>query len=566
MPDQLSEEDKPLVRKVDGDKIEETKPVVWTPEDASRFLTSAIHESQRPLADALKQRPVTSKALAVMLTIIVVAAAVIGFILWNQMEKAEKRADSSQSQRDQALIERHQQEAKAVTLLDKLEDAQLKHTALNQRVDSLQGSEEALRRAQSDMAKYRRQAELLKNQIAGLEMEKAAIQRQMDAVRAMVIDHQNEGEVPEEPENPFEAAPAQPEAAAAAEPAGQAKSLPLPLPVETGTAEAPEPVQTPEPLQTGESVKNTEPPATEVHPEAAAEAEQPQARTAPVEAEAIDTTEPEAVSKAKADAEAVQAAQPEATAVTQDNPPQKTAPPSEPSRPILSPEKFLAENEATPEKKPAVVVMPVEDKPAEVKTAPLITEENKTVGNEPAEVKPIEEQAARSTAADDMPRPKAMPITETAPDYHDEEDNGPIKSTPIRLEDMPQLQVEAVAQTRDDAALTQQESAFIGNAVAASHAAASGHDASENAADAAGHDSPEPHPDDDVSIDRAVEEIRAAVEDIKRHGDPLEAAAITSGAVTAADGPAAGAGGGAAGISGPAAIGALKRDLDRKGQ
>ncbi|MCD7897390.1 MAG: hypothetical protein LUG50_12065 [Planctomycetaceae bacterium] len=169
-------------------KIDESKPVIWTPEDASRFLTSAIHEAQRPLAEALKQRPITTRALTVMVAIIVVAALVIALILSNQLEKAEKRAELNQTARDTLLAERHEISAKATTLEDRLNNAIAEQQALATTIDSLKGNEEILRKTQSDLARFRRQAELLRSQISGLEMEKAAIARQLAAIKALAME------------------------------------------------------------------------------------------------------------------------------------------------------------------------------------------------------------------------------------------------------------------------------------------------------------------------------------------------------------------------------------------
>ncbi len=179
----MSADDKPQVPKIDV-----SKPVVWTPEDASRFLTSAIHEAQRPLAEALKQRPITARALTVMVAIIVLAALIIALILSNQLEKAEKRAELNQAARDTLLAERHEISAKATTLEDRLNNAISEQRTLATTIDSLKGNEEILRKTQSDLARFRRQAELLRSQISGLEMEKAAIARQLEAIKALAME------------------------------------------------------------------------------------------------------------------------------------------------------------------------------------------------------------------------------------------------------------------------------------------------------------------------------------------------------------------------------------------
>ncbi|MCC8166204.1 MAG: hypothetical protein LIQ31_08655 [Planctomycetes bacterium] len=179
----MSTDNKPHVPKID-----ESKPVVWTPEDASRFLTSAIHEAQRPLAEALKQRPITARALTVMVAIIIVAALIIALILSNQLEKAEKRAELNQAARDTLLAERHEINAKATTLEDRLNNAIAEQRELASTIDSLKVNEEVFKKTQADLARFRRQAELLRSQISGLEMEKAAIARQLEAIKALAME------------------------------------------------------------------------------------------------------------------------------------------------------------------------------------------------------------------------------------------------------------------------------------------------------------------------------------------------------------------------------------------
>lgn len=160
---------------------EEPKSVVWTPEDASRFLTAAIHEAQRPLAEALKHRPVTSKALAVLVALLVLGAAAIGLILSSQLEKSEKVAAEARQAREVVLTDKAELQAKSSILEERLNSA-------NMAITGMRNNEGELKRTKTDLQRSRRQNELLRNQIAGLEMEKMALARQLEAVKAMALD------------------------------------------------------------------------------------------------------------------------------------------------------------------------------------------------------------------------------------------------------------------------------------------------------------------------------------------------------------------------------------------
>lgn len=167
-------------------KNDETKPVAWTPEDANRFLTSAIHEAQRPLEDALKKRPITSGWFAGIIALLVFAAFAIALLLSSQLEKTEQRAENINRLREEILTEKVQLEAKSTLLEERLTNAANEITAL-------QGSGEELRGAKNDLVRFRRQNELLRRQISGLEMEKTALARQLEAVKAMAIDGDLDG-------------------------------------------------------------------------------------------------------------------------------------------------------------------------------------------------------------------------------------------------------------------------------------------------------------------------------------------------------------------------------------
>lgn len=211
-------------------KVEDVKPVAWTPEDASRFLTSAIQEAQRPLADALKDRPVTSKAFTVILAVICLAALIIGLILSSQIEKADRQVDRANKEkkeladhRDAIRLEKDRLQIMSEALESRLIDARQQHTTLESRlqeqIEAARGGDEELRRIRSDMQRFRRQNELLRSQISGLEMEKVALARQLEAVKAMAIDQAVDGEALEEPLAGDALPEATPPESAAAEPA-----------------------------------------------------------------------------------------------------------------------------------------------------------------------------------------------------------------------------------------------------------------------------------------------------------------------------------------------------------
>lgn len=173
----MTEEKSPLPRD------DEAKPVVWTPEDASRFLTAAIHEAQRPLAEALKDRPITSRAMTIIVAVLVLGAAVIALILSSQIEKADKAADEARKAREVILTDKAELQARTGILEDRLGRA-------NSAMAGMRDSENDLKRARVDLQRSRRQNELLRSQISGLEMEKMALARQLEAVKAMAVDRE----------------------------------------------------------------------------------------------------------------------------------------------------------------------------------------------------------------------------------------------------------------------------------------------------------------------------------------------------------------------------------------
>ncbi|MCD8138843.1 MAG: hypothetical protein LUE17_03530 [Planctomycetaceae bacterium] len=174
-------------------KIDETKPVVWTAEDASRFMTSAIREAQKPLADALKQRPMTSRALTLVISIIIAAALIIGLILSNQLEKTEKRAEGAQLAREEILGEKMVLQAQTQALEDRLNAIQNRHDELYSQVADLKANEERHRRTISELARFRQNNEILREHISGLESEKAALSNKL--LKALSIEPGTDAEL-----------------------------------------------------------------------------------------------------------------------------------------------------------------------------------------------------------------------------------------------------------------------------------------------------------------------------------------------------------------------------------
>ncbi|MCC8180423.1 MAG: hypothetical protein LIP23_05880, partial [Planctomycetes bacterium] len=171
---------------------------VWTPEDASRFLTSAIHEAQRPLADALKRRSVSAGVLALVVILLAAAATVVGWVLHSQLVKAEAAAEAAREAGASAINQRHELLARTEGLNAKLaaETEQLEQLRRQYRADTERleteltanrGNEDELKRIPTEMQRNRRQNLLLRSQISGLEMEKQALARQLAAVKALAM-------------------------------------------------------------------------------------------------------------------------------------------------------------------------------------------------------------------------------------------------------------------------------------------------------------------------------------------------------------------------------------------
>ncbi|MDR1535642.1 MAG: hypothetical protein LBU64_11215 [Planctomycetota bacterium] len=198
---------------LDPGKLEkDIRPAIWTPEDASRFLTAAIHEAQRPLAEALRQRPVTTRGLLLIVGIMFLSAAAVVLFLSRQLEKVELTGQKALGERERAVEERLELQTRADGLESRLAEVQNQNSGL--RADS-----EELRRIREENQRFRRQTGLLRSQISGLELEKQALLQQLEAVRALIIDAEEEkGGVgvdeekinPASPENGYVVLPPQP--------------------------------------------------------------------------------------------------------------------------------------------------------------------------------------------------------------------------------------------------------------------------------------------------------------------------------------------------------------------
>jgi hypothetical protein len=294
----MSPDDKTCASRSEG-----TKPVVWTAEDASRFLTSAIHEAQKPLAEALKQRPITSKALTMLIAVIIVAALAIALILSSQLEKTEKRADLALRARDEIMSEKVTLQAQSQAMEDRLNSLQSRHDELYGKVSDLKMNEERHRRAISELARFKQSNDILRDHISGLEQEKAALSTKL--LKALSIEPGSEVELDklvEEAGGEDGAAPDAPEARDAPdEPDKQPESIP---PVDQSdepniggamappSVSEPEPVTEPEPAPEPEPTPEPEPVADAIaEPEPVVEPAEPTPEAIPEETETPEAAE-----------------------------------------------------------------------------------------------------------------------------------------------------------------------------------------------------------------------------------------------------------------------------------
>jgi hypothetical protein len=173
----------------DSNRLEQSiRPTVWTPEDASRFLTSAIQEAQRPLAEALRQRPITTKGLLLLVGIMTLACAIVITFFSRQLDKTEQAAERAVGARDEALTQKLELLAKTEGLEARLAVAQEVQAAIRTESAELRNDAEEFRRLKEENQRFRRQGAILRNQISGLEMEKQALAKQLEAVKSLLID------------------------------------------------------------------------------------------------------------------------------------------------------------------------------------------------------------------------------------------------------------------------------------------------------------------------------------------------------------------------------------------
>lgn len=202
-----------------------TSAVVWSPEDVSHFMAGAIHEAQKPLADALRHRPITTFTLFLMLLIILACAGGVGYILFTQVNKLEAETQQVRASRDEALVRQMEFQSKSDHLAAELALTRKEQEILNKehqkeadelraRAADIRNTNEDVQRMQSELTKTRKQNEILRAQVSGLEMEKQALTNQLHRIRAMTIDEEVPSEEPAEavvetvPEDPTEPAPA----------------------------------------------------------------------------------------------------------------------------------------------------------------------------------------------------------------------------------------------------------------------------------------------------------------------------------------------------------------------
>ena len=190
---------------VPHDREENRAVNVWTPEDASRFLTSAIQEAQRPLTDALRQRSVSPGIFALVVAILIAFAALGGWVLLGRLDKADRAAENARAEREMALDKRHEIQARQEALIARLtavqeygertrRELEAENEILRTQVVGFKTGEEELKRLRTDLNRHRRQADLLRNQISGLEMEKQALARQLSAVKALAAGDEEDRE------------------------------------------------------------------------------------------------------------------------------------------------------------------------------------------------------------------------------------------------------------------------------------------------------------------------------------------------------------------------------------
>lgn len=182
------------------------RPVVWTPEDASNFLTAAIKESQKPLAEALARPSVPLSAfLVALLVVALLCGAAVAFFLkeraWYR-QRIDNLQTKTQSLQDKAADEtaRASRLEGAADQIDRLhareESLAQQASEYRARIDELKKQADAMRRASTgrleEVARARNQIRLMQEQIDGIEQEKSALSRQVTSARKLIRALQEE--------------------------------------------------------------------------------------------------------------------------------------------------------------------------------------------------------------------------------------------------------------------------------------------------------------------------------------------------------------------------------------
>ncbi len=197
-------------------------PVVWTPEDAAHFLSTAIKEAQQPFAQALLRQgvPRATFALTVFLLVLLLGCGGVGVYYFLRENSAQHTRQMQQvasgprehlrSLQDEARYNREQAEvfrkaflaAQKETLEQRLQVAQsdrirqesedLRKKFLVQSKENA-GLQRELRKAVDkdtgrlqELAGLRNQMRLVQTQMEGLQEEKDALAKQLDASRRML--------------------------------------------------------------------------------------------------------------------------------------------------------------------------------------------------------------------------------------------------------------------------------------------------------------------------------------------------------------------------------------------
>lgn len=179
---------------------ESKRPVVWTPEDASNFLTNAIKESQKPLAEALAKPTIPMSAY--LLTIGLMALLCGGGLYFLGKERGWYRQQLDTLQQRATRLEdrvvaaesqaaRYSETSGEVgRLREREEQLQMELGEYRTRLEQLKDEAARSRRAsvgqQEAAARARNQIRLMQQQFEGLDEEKKALAKQLMIAREMI--------------------------------------------------------------------------------------------------------------------------------------------------------------------------------------------------------------------------------------------------------------------------------------------------------------------------------------------------------------------------------------------